>query len=237
MSPNSAAARVRAAIVDDVTVVREGFSTSHPAIEVVAAYQTIEPLLVERPSVDLVILDLQLDRGPAQGVRQGRPAIRAIAEAGYRICLYTEHRRPYVLAYCLRAGAHGIVHKSDSGDEATKAFRQVVAGHTVITQSLITVAEILQRHGRLPELTQKQLAVLHGRARGKSYPQIAKSMYITEHTAQGHMRVVNDKFAAYLSTASAAELERELGVAPGDLLSEGSISAGSAPRIVPKRLR
>lgn len=141
-----------------------------------------------------------------------------LARAGR--CFSTEHRRPYVLAYCLRAGAHGIVHKSDSGTDATKAFQQVAAGHTVITQSLVTVAEILQRHGKLPELTEKQRIVLHGRARGRSFPQIAASLYVTEHTAQGHMRVVNDKSAAYLSTASAAELEHELGVAPGDLLSE-----------------
>lgn len=216
MTPPSTS-RVKVVVVDDITVVREGFAIVHPDVDVIATYPTVENLLVERPVADLIVLDLKLSGGPAQGVRQGPTATREVAKAGYRVCLYTEERRRLVLAYCLRAGADGIVHKSDTAHDATLAFQQIANGQTVITQSLVAVAEVLQRHGKLPELTEKQLAVLRGRARGRRWADIAASLYITEATARGHMAVVNDKFAGYLAGASPADLEHELGVAPGDL--------------------
>lgn len=214
------AGRFRAVVIDDSTIVRFGMPLMHPELDIVAAYPDIEEFLVDEPPVDLVILDLRLSGGPAHGVRQGPTAIRAVRAAGYQVCLFTDERRRLVLAQCMRAGAQGVVHKSDSVDTAAAAFAVVAGGGTVITQSLIGLAEVLERRGGLPELTARQRQVLAGRARGESWAEIAAGLFITEGVAREHMAAVNAKFAAYLQGASPGDIERHLGLAPGDLLDE-----------------
>lgn len=212
--------RPRVAIVDDNTAIRFGLPMMHPELDVVGVYSTVEELLASRPMVQLVILDLKLttdhDPGSAQGVR----AVRRVAGAGYRICLYTDERRRLVLAQCLRAGASGVVHKSDRREDASAAFLSVAVGGTVITRSLVGLAEVLTRRGGLPELTERQKQVLAGRARGERWSDIAHRLFITEGVAREHMQVVNQKFARFMADATPAEIEFQLGLREGDLADE-----------------
>lgn len=168
----------------------------------------------------MVVLDLFLSAGSARDVRQGRVAIRAVHAAGYRICLYTEERRPFVLAQCMAAGATGVVHKTDSVQTTEDSIVGVAAGEVMITPTLVGVAELLARTGKLPELTRLQREVVHRRARGESYKEIAHRLHNTEGVAQGHMRAATHKFASYLQGTSPGDLERALGIAPNDLLDE-----------------
>ncbi len=220
MTEASPAPRVRAIVVDDSTVIRLGLPLLHPELDVVAAYPDIEPLVAEHPDADLVILDLKLSGAGASGVRQGPRAIEAVLELGYRICLYTDERRRLVLARCLRCGANGIVHKSDSPQAASEAFRAVAQGQTVITQSLVGLAEIVERRGRLPELTERQREILAARARGERWSDIATRLFISEGVAREHMSAVNAKLSEYLQDGSPGDIETILGLAPGDLLAE-----------------
>lgn len=218
---NSAGAvRPRVALVDDLHVVRAGFAATHPRLEVVATYPTVEQFLRDAPEVDAVVSDLKLANTTDPGVLQGRRAIRALADEGLRVCIYTEESRPFVLAQCLRAGARGITHKYDDPEVTTDAIIRVAAGQFVITPGLVGVAEVLQRHGQLPEVTDKQLEVLRERARGLSWQQIAGKHYITVASARNRMDAVTEKFAGYLRNASPADIEREFGLRPGDLLDE-----------------
>ncbi|HIW29128.1 MAG TPA: response regulator transcription factor [Candidatus Luteococcus avicola] len=212
--------RPRVAIVDDNTVVRFGLPLMHPELEVVTTCATVEELLCEAPEVDLVILDLRLSDGSEPRRTQGTKAVKTVARAGYRICLYTDERRRLVLAKCLRAGAHGIVHKSDSREFAADAFIRVAEGETVITRSLEGLAEVLARRGGMPEMTERQKQVLAARARGETFPEIAERLFITEGVAQEHMRVVSQKFSRYMADASPGDIEYHLGLAPGDLADE-----------------
>ncbi|MGB8386250.1 MAG: DNA-binding response regulator [Dermatophilaceae bacterium] len=212
--------RPTAVVVDDSRAVQLGLPLMAPDIDFVAAYPDIETLLADCPAVDVVVLDLKLADGGRSGVRQGPAAIRAVAKAGYRICLYTDERRRLVLAQCLRAGAHGVVHKSDSDAVTAAAIDGVARGETVITQSLVGLAEVVERRGGLPQLTARQRDVLRARARGERWADIAARLYITEGVAREHMAAVNAKFALYLYGASPADMERQLGMAPGDLLDE-----------------
>ncbi len=211
-------ARVRIAVVDDSVAIRIGFPHMLPALDVVAVHADVESFLVERPVVDAVALDLKLahDDGPAR--LNGLSAVRAVARAGYHICLYTDERRRFVLAQCLRAGAHGVVHKSDPADVVADALTLVAAGETVITQSLVGLAELVERRGGLPTVTQRQREILAARARGEPWASIAARLFITEGVAREHMTATTRKFAAYLADASPADLERHLGLGPGDLI-------------------
>ncbi len=210
----------RTLVVDDSTVVRFGLPVMHPELDVLKTYSSVDQLLAERLPADVVILDLRLDGPGRPGVLQGTAAVRAVAKLGYTVCIYTDERHRLVLAQCLRAGAKGIVHKSDPAEAASQAFQAVAGGETVVTQSLVGLAEVLDRRGGLPTLTQRQREVLAGRARGERWADIGARLYITEGVAREHMAAVNAKLADFLKDGSPGDIERLLGLSPGDLLSQ-----------------
>lgn len=227
-------AQVRLAAIDDDTLIREGVSVLLEGVQVVAAYDRVESFLADRPVVDVVLLDLWLaqDRtvdvlltagggavGPDSVQIQGVKAVAAVANIGYRVLIYTNERRREVLAGCLAAGACGIVHKGEPLSAVVAAVVAVAGGRVVITTALAGLAEVVQRRGDLPTLSPRQLEVLHARARGETYRSIGARLFIAPKTAEEYMAEVNRRFADFLADHSPADLERMLGIGPGDLLA------------------
>lgn len=215
-------ARTRVVVIDDSTVIRGGFATVHPEVEVVATYANVEQFEAAPVACDVVVLDLLL-RGPqgaGASTKQGRAAIRAVRAMGLPVCLYTDERRAIVLALCLRAGAHGVVHKSDQPSVAVGAIEDVRAGTVVVTQSLVGLTELLDRRGARLDLSPRQRQVISGRARGRHWGDIAGELYITEDTAREHYRAACAKLRDYLRHTSPGDIERAVGLAPGDVLDE-----------------
>jgi len=211
---------VRVVVIDDSTVIRGGFATVHPGLEVVATYASVEEFEAAPVPCEVVVLDLLL-RGPrGSNVKQGRTAIRALRARGLPVCLYTDERRAIVLALCLRAGAHGVVHKSDPPEVAVRAIRDVRDGTVVVTQSLIGLTELLDRRGARLELSPRQREVISARARGRHWADIGAELYITEDTAREHYRAACAKLRSYLRHTSPGDIERAVGLAPGDVLDE-----------------
>lgn len=209
-------------VVDDSVAIRIGIPVMSDSVDVVGSYSSVEALLAENPEADVVLLDLRLST-PTEGHRlQGDEAIRLVADRGYPVCIYTDERRLLVLAQCLQAGAKGVVHKSDRPEALLDALTRVAAGDTVITQSLTCLAEVLERAGEIKELTERQRQILTARARGEQWASIGRRLHITESVAREHMAAVSAKFARHLQITTAADLERQLGVGPGDLLERPS---------------
>ncbi len=136
------------------------------------------------------------------------------------MCIYTDERRRLVLANCLSAGASGVVHKTDTPQTLAEALATVAGGGVRITRTLEGLAEVLADRNALPSLTLRQQQVLAGRARGESFQQIARRLFITVDTAKDHMQAVNRHLAVYLRTSTPAELALLLGILPGDLAAE-----------------
>jgi DNA-binding NarL/FixJ family response regulator len=210
--------RVRVAAVDDDTVIRNGLPLLLPGIDFVATFEDVDALLAAAPEVDLVLLDLVLTGTGKLGVRHGGEAITAVTGAGYRVLIYTNERRRSVLAACLSAGASGVIHKAEPVPALEAAIRDVAGGQVVITPALVGLAELAERRGGLHALTPRQRQILSARARGEPFQSIANRLFISRKTAEEHMAVVSAKFADFLRDHSAADLERELGIAPGDVL-------------------
>jgi DNA-binding NarL/FixJ family response regulator len=213
--------RVTAASVDDDTLIREGVARLLTGLDVVATFARVEALLDARPVVDVVLLDLSIPATLATSrfdTLQGLRGVAAVVGAGYRVLIYSNERRREVLAGCLAAGAHGVVHKSEPLAVIVEAARKVAGGEIVITTALTGLAEVVQRRGRMAVLSPRQLDVLRGRARGESFKSIGARLYIAPRTAEEYMSQVNRRFSEYLLDHSAADLERLLGVGPGDLL-------------------
>lgn len=217
---DAAMAPTRVVVIDDSTVIRGGFATVHPGLRVIATFASVEEFEAAPVECDVVVLDLLL-RGP-QGVgtptKQGRSAIRAVRALGPPVCLYTDERRPLVLALCLRAGASGVVHKSDPPEVAVRSVEAVHRGEAAITQSLVGLTELLDRRGAPLDLSPRQRQVISARARGRHWGDIAAALFITEDTAREHYQVGCRKLRDYLQDSSAGDIERAFGIGPDDIL-------------------
>jgi DNA-binding NarL/FixJ family response regulator len=210
----------RLVVIDDDTVIREGLPLLvGERADVVGAFSDVAGYLASPPACDLCLLDLHLVGTQLSAGPQGARAVEAVAATGTPVLIYTNERRRWVLAGCLAAGARGIVHKAEPLHALVEAIDSVLAGHPVVTTALAGLAETCQRHGRLPDLSPRQVEVLRLRARGVPFKSIAPRLGIQRKTAEEHMAGVVTKFADYLHTHSAADLERALGIAVDDLLS------------------
>ncbi|WP_300766785.1 LuxR C-terminal-related transcriptional regulator [uncultured Bifidobacterium sp.] len=215
--------RPRVAVIDDETQTRRTFAVAYPQLDVVGSYSSVEEELSHSPAVDLVVLDLMLDTGASSdGLLQGTAAVHRLSQKGL-VCLYTDERRPLVIARCFAAGAIGLVRKSDSLEDNAQGFLKAATGSPVVPRSMVGLAELLSRRDRLPELTERQVQVLNARARGESWRSLSRRLNISPKTAYDHLEAVTAKMVWYLHDvgldydASPADVERALGLAPGDL--------------------
>ncbi|NUR73846.1 MAG: response regulator transcription factor [Hamadaea sp.] len=211
--------RPTVAVVDDASLIRDSLGLLMAGLDVVLTAATVEDLLRASPAVDLVLLDLHLVNLEQQpGVRQGIAAIRALTAHGYRVCVYSQEERRFVLAACIAAGASGTVSKVLPTDQAQRMFLEVAAGGTVVPQSVVGILEVLVRRDCITVLSERQRQILHGRARGLTYAQVAKQLYVSESTLRGYWQDLTRSLSESLRSLTAAEIERALGLAPGDLL-------------------
>lgn len=210
--------RPTAVVVDDATVIRESVPILMTGLDVVGRYAGVEQMLDERPDAEVVILDLHLSNASQPDVRQGIAAVRAVVAAGYRVCVFTQEERRFVLAACLAAGASGVVAKSAGTAETQEAFAAVAAGEVVMPQALIGLVEVLVRRNNLTILSERQRQVLSGRARGFTYAELGEQLFLSESTLRGYWATVTENVSEYLQQATPAEIEHALGIGPGDLL-------------------
>ncbi|MBP2390081.1 LuxR C-terminal-related transcriptional regulator [Aeromicrobium fastidiosum] len=210
---------MRVASVDDDTVVRAGLPLLLPMFDFEAQLDSVEALLAERVDVDVVLLDLELDTSTTAR-SQGGAAVRAVSDAGYNVLIYTNERRREVLAGCLSKGARGVVGKTAPIEVLERAVIAVGAGEVVMTQTMVGLVELADHRGLIGGLTTRQREVLSARARGESFASIGERLFISARTAEDHWANVANTFADYLATHSAADLERHLGLGPGDLLDD-----------------
>ena len=209
---------VRACVVDDATPVRESLIAIMPRLLDVGRFATVEELLASGIEADVVVLDLHLVNSSQPQVRQGLAAVRAVAHAGHRVCVYSQEERRFVLAACLAAGAAGVVSKWVPLADAEEAFCEVAADGVVVPTELMGLLETLVRRRSITVLGPRQRDVLAGRARGLSYAQLSRRLHVGESTLRGYWRDVSHQLSAYLQQTTAADLESALGLAPGDLL-------------------
>jgi len=208
----------RFALVDDATALRESLATLLPDLTFVSTHRSSEELLAARPEADVVILDLHLVNHQQPQVTQGTAAIRRVVEAGYRVCVYTQEERRFVLAACVAAGATGVVSKASSLTEAEAAFRAVADGELAVPPAVTGLIEVLVRRGSITVLSPRQREVLAGRARGLTYAELSRSLYVSESTLRGYWKELTSTVSDYLQETSPGDIERALGLGPGDLI-------------------
>ena len=193
--------RPRVFIVDDHGLFRSGVrSELGDQVEVVGEADDVQPAITRIAEClpDVVLLDVHLPGGGGQAVVT---AIKA-AHPQVRFLALSASDAPEDVISVIRAGARGYVTKTISGTELVAAVRRVAAGDTVFSPLL--AGFVLDAFASLPpdgtgqrsldpeldQLTPREREVLRLIARGYTYKEIARELYISIKTVESHVSSV-----------------------------------------------
>jgi DNA-binding NarL/FixJ family response regulator len=193
--------RPRVFIVDDHGLFRSGVrSELGDQVEVVGEADDVEPAiaLIAESVPDVVLLDVHLPGGGGQAVvtaiKATHPQVRFLA--------LSASDAPEDVIAVIRAGARGYVTKTISGTELVDAVRRVAADDTVFSPRL--AGFVLDAFAALPpagqgrpsfdpeldQLTPREREVLRLIARGYTYREIARELFISVKTVESHVSSV-----------------------------------------------
>ena len=185
-------------IVDDHALFRSGVrSELGDRVEVVGEAEDVEPAIagITESLPDVVLLDVHLPGGGGQAVvtaLKPHPEVRFLA--------LSASDAPEDVIAVVRAGARGYVTKTISGAELVDAIRRVAAGDAVFSPRLagfvLDAFATTAPEGRpsfdpeLDQLTPREREVLRLIARGYTYKEIAKVLFISTKTVETHVSSV-----------------------------------------------
>ena len=191
----------RVFLVDDHGLFRSGVrSELGGQVDVVGEADDVEPAIarIAESLPDVVLLDVHLPGGGGQAVVT---AIKA-AHPQVRFLALSASDAPEDVIAVIRAGARGYVTKTISGAELVDAVRRVAAGDAVFSPRLAgfvldAFAAVPAASGagpsfdpELDQLTPREREVLRLIARGYTYREIARELFISVKTVESHVSSV-----------------------------------------------
>ncbi|MFI5086239.1 MAG: LuxR C-terminal-related transcriptional regulator [Actinomycetales bacterium] len=207
MSPS-----VSVVVVDDHAIFRSGLKADvDERIIVVGEAATVEEAIevVGRLRPEVVLLDVHLPGGRGGGARDVLAACAPLF-AGTRFLALSVSDAAEDVVSVIRAGARGYVTKTISGAEISDAVVRVAGGDAVFSPRL--AGFVLDAFGtsevavddELDRLSARELEVMRLIARGYSYKEVAKELFISIKTVETHVSAVLRK----LQLSSRHELTR-----------------------------
>jgi DNA-binding NarL/FixJ family response regulator len=196
-----ASPRPRVFIVDDHGLFRSGVrSELGTHVEVIGEADDVEPAIagIAASDPDVVLLDVHLPGGGGQAVVSAlhttHPQVRFLA--------LSASDAPEDVIAVIRAGARGYVTKTISGADLVDAVLRVAEGEAVFSSRL--AGFVLDAFAALPaagqqtpmfdpeldQLTPREREVLRLIARGFTYKEIARELFISAKTVESHVSSV-----------------------------------------------
>ena len=176
-------------LADDHTVVRKGIrdflQEDSEVTEVTEASDGAEAWrLFIASTPDVAVLDLRMPGlngiELTERIKAQYPQVRVLILSAY-------DDDPYVVT-ALRAGADGYLLKTASATDLVRAVQQVAAGQRVLDPEL--AAKLIANLGEsqtFEPLSERELAIVRGVARGWSNREIGRALAISDRTVQGHL--------------------------------------------------
>jgi DNA-binding NarL/FixJ family response regulator len=196
---------IRILVADEHDVVREGLRKhlqSQPNWEVVAeaadGEEAIQRAIETKPDVAVLAYALPLINGIAVTTQIDKTL------PDTEVVIYTAHRIEHLLACSLKAGARGVVFKSEPISHLFEAIKAAMA-HKPYFADTMSLSRVLERPNRsgLP-LTVRELSVIQLVADGHTNKKIARALGIGLKTVETHRVNIMSK----LGLGSSAELVR-----------------------------
>jgi DNA-binding NarL/FixJ family response regulator len=185
---------VRVLIADDHPIFLAGMRQlleTQPGLSCLAAvttgHEAVRLVLAQKP--DVAVLDLNMP--DLSGVDAARAIVADAPDVGILILtMLTDDESVFA---ALQAGARGYLLKESSADEVVAAIRSVATGGAVFGPSI--AARIIDYFGvhrppapvQLPELTERERAILDLLADGESNPAIAARLHLSPKTVRNHV--------------------------------------------------
>jgi DNA-binding NarL/FixJ family response regulator len=217
---------VRYVVIDDEPRYRQPITAPDAAdLVLVGAYESVEAFIgIQRQPCHVVVLDLCLNRQTGDtAVLQGVRAIRQLAGVlGHRILVHTADSRPEPVARCVAAGAAGFISKYSEPATLARAVVEIGQHGQVVTDAFNQALRQLVgrcRDVRLSDTLEATLVLLD---KGMADTQIAKRRDVSPRTVEDHKRKILVTFGEDMEAKhhGFADLTRELGIGPGDLVND-----------------
>lgn len=235
------AQRIRVLIVDDQTLVREGFRKLlelEPDFEIAgtasngeAALALVERLREQATPPDVILMDIRMPR------MDGIAATRAIKERWpeAHIVILTTFDDTELIQAGLRAGASGYSLKDITAEELAMTVRTAARGQMLLQPDIASKAfsalaptrpsalapgssatsasapTYIDSTTTVEHLTEREREILALVARGASNRQVAENLYLTEGTVKNHMSNILSKLGVRDRTQAAIKA-KELGL-------------------------
>jgi len=195
--PSRTRGPVRVVLVDDHRMFRTGVRAElGTAVDVVGeaedAEQAVAVITATLP--DVVLLDVHLPGGG------GRAVLAALVGTlpDVRFLALSVSDAPEDVIAVIRGGARGYVTKSITGPELTLAVRRVADGDAVFSPRLAgfvldafaATTEVADVDEDLDRLSQREREVLRLIARGYTYKEVGKALFISVKTVETHVSAV-----------------------------------------------
>ena len=201
-----------AVVVDDHPFFRDGVSrglTQSGRIKVVGEAENGRDGLdlIRRENPDVAVVDYQMPD------LDGIDVVHAIVRDGLttKVLLLSARTDSSIVFRALEEGAKGYLSKDANRSDIVAAVVKVAKGETVVPPELTAglVDQIrLRSQPDAPVLSEREMQVLKGFARGLSIPQVAAELYIGASTVKTHTQRLYEKLGVSDRAAAVAEAMR-----------------------------
>ncbi|GCE29340.1 DNA-binding response regulator [Dictyobacter alpinus] len=183
--------RIKVVLVDDHRIVRRGlqsFLKAFEDIEMVGEASSGEEALahIEDWLPDVVVLDMLMPGG-IDGIETIR-RLRALSP-NVKIVVLTSSADDARVIAALRAGAIGYVRKEADPDLLLASIRAAARGQSLLDPAVarIVMQELMRNEPHSASLTQREQEVLRQLALGRTNPEIATALTVSEETVKTHV--------------------------------------------------
>ena len=201
-----------AVVVDDHPFFRDGVSrglTQSGRIKVVGEAENGRDGLdlIRRENPDVAVVDYQM--ADLDGIEVVHAIVRDRLTT--RVLLLSALTDSSIVFRALEEGAKGYLSKDANRSDIVAAVIKVAKGETVVPPELTAglVDQIrLRSQPNAPVLSEREMQVLKGFARGLSIPQVAAELYIGASTVKTHTQRLYEKLGVSDRAAAVAEAMR-----------------------------
>ncbi|MCK2034562.1 LuxR C-terminal-related transcriptional regulator [Microbacterium sp. SSW1-49] len=181
-------------IIDDHRAMLLGTTAivnGHPGLHVVAVGKTVAELVAFRQRMDVILLGLTLSDGstPAQN-------IAALAWTGARVLAYVGDEQIGLIREAARAGAVGMVKKSDEAPQLVATVRAAARGQLAASADWAARIGRGESEAARVNLSTREGEVLALYAAGETAERVAQALFVSRETVLDHIRRIRVKYAA-----------------------------------------
>lgn len=183
-------------MVDQWALVRVGIGTILRQMSIRVAGESARAAeglaLAQAEQADLLVLGSHLDSPVGDAVRSAKKL-----EPAPLVISLLSHPDRDLLAECLGAGADGVLLRSATDGDLSRAVGQVAEGGRWVAPALtLLLAGAVSQTGAASPLTAKEIQVLSGLAAGLSNKELAEAMFVSAATIKTHLSHIYAKLEA-----------------------------------------